>query len=149
MVVQQDRAVCLVLLLPVAAVVTMSSSPEFEIVGLNANTNGRSCTLHECCGKEVEPGDVLRLVPTSVSIDGVIEDAVKCVLVIQGNDTCTVGFVPRVIANTEMVKEHHYLFVQVKEVYDDSDNTYKHKKSYKNHGMAKVAVLHRRDGRAE
>ena len=73
---------------------------DLEIVGLESNTNGRSCTVHSVCGQAIAVGDVLRLVGCIVQIDNITEDAIKCVKVIDGVDTCTVAFVPRVIART-------------------------------------------------
>lgn len=114
---------------------------DFEIVGLNSSTNGRSCCLHDCCGQDVEVGDVLRLVKCSVSVDGVVEEAVKLVKVVDGVDQCTVAFVPRVLMNLPAVKKQLNKFVQVSELYDSSTSTYKKDKSYKNCGMASVATL--------
>eukprot|EP00977_Amphora_coffeiformis_P003376 scaffold624_cov176-Amphora_coffeaeformis.AAC.8 len=59
---------------------------ELEIVGLKSSTNGRSCCLHVCCGEEVVVGELLRLVKCAVSVDGVVEEAVKCVKVVGGMD---------------------------------------------------------------
>jgi len=70
---------------------------DLEIVGLKSSTNGRSCCLHSCCGEEVTIGTILRLVKCTVAVDGTVEEAVKCVRVIEGIDGCTVGFVPRVL----------------------------------------------------
>jgi len=115
--------------------------PDFEIVGLKSSTNGRSCCLHTCCGEDIAIGDVLRLVPCAVSIEGVIEDAVKCVKVVAGVDECTVVYVPRVVADLPAVKKHFNKFVTVIELYDHSTNKYKRDKSYKNCGMASVTTL--------
>ena len=35
---------------------------DFEVVGLLSPGNGRSCTLHSCCGEDVMFGNVLGLV---------------------------------------------------------------------------------------
>lgn len=97
--------------------------PDLEIVGLASSTNGRSCTLHTCCGEHVEHGDVLCLVKTVVSVNKELEEAVACVKVVDGVDSCTVGFVPRVFAGTDRVKDHINKFVMVKELYEDSLNS--------------------------
>ena len=34
---------------------------DFEIVGLEESTNGRLCCTHECCGKAVVPGSLIRI----------------------------------------------------------------------------------------
>lgn len=50
-----------------------------EMVGLYSDSNGRSCTMHDCCGTTVKKGDLLRLIPTVVTINGKDENAVKFV----------------------------------------------------------------------
>eukprot|EP00977_Amphora_coffeiformis_P015470 scaffold4511_cov171-Amphora_coffeaeformis.AAC.36 len=114
---------------------------DFEVVGLLSSSNGRCCTIHHCCGEEVEVGDVLRLVACTVSVDGAVEEAIKVIKVVDGVDQCTVGFVPRVLMSLPAVKNHVNKFVQVSELYHDSDNTCKKDKSYKNCGMARVSTL--------
>ena len=114
---------------------------DFEVVGLQSSSNGRSCTIHECCGEDVGIGDVLRLVGCTVAVDGVVEEALKLVKVVDGIDCCTVGFVPRALMNLSSVKNQVNKFVQVSELYKDSPNGYKRDKSYKNCGMARVSTL--------
>jgi hypothetical protein len=63
---------------------------QLEIVGLCKNNNGRSCCVHDCCGKEVQVGSVLRLVQTVVTINEVPEEAIKCVLIANGS-ACSYG----------------------------------------------------------
>ena len=120
-----------------------------EIVGLESSTNGRSCTVHETCGESVGVGDVLRLVECVVEHNGMNERAVKCVKVIDGHDTCTVAFVPRVAMNLPKVQQHLNKFVQVSDVYIGSKNTYKRSKSEANYGMAAVELLLEDAGRME
>eukprot|EP00977_Amphora_coffeiformis_P005667 scaffold1190_cov142-Amphora_coffeaeformis.AAC.4 len=84
---------------------------------------GRCCTIHHCCGEEVEVGNVLQLVACTVSVDGAVEEAIKVVKVVDGVDQCTVGFVPGVLMSLPVVKNHVNKFVQVSELYHDSDNT--------------------------
>lgn len=114
---------------------------DFEIVGLQSSSNGRSCTIHECCGGDVDVGDVLRLVACTVAVDGVVEEAIKVVKVVEGVDQCTVGFVPRAFKDLPNVKNQLNKFVQVCELYKDSQNRYKRDKSNKNYGMARVSTL--------
>ena len=111
--------------------------PDIEIVGLNSCTNGRSCSLHPICGESVMVGDVLRLVECVVTVNSETKTAVKCVKVIDGIDTCTVAFVPQVIAKLEHVQAHLNKFVQVVELYGEAENSFKRSKS-----MASCALLH-------
>jgi hypothetical protein len=114
---------------------------DFEIVGLHSATNGRSCSVHHCCGLNVKKGDVLRIVRTTVEIRNVLEPALKLVRVVDGADGCTVGFVPRIQANLEHVLNSINNFCVVQEMYETSPNTYKREKSHKNMGMASVNLL--------
>ena len=123
---------------------------DIEIVGLHATTNGRTCTAHECCGRIVVKGSVIRLVECIVERDGNDELAVKCVLVnADGVDTCTVGFVPRIYVQQGKVKDHLNKFVVVKELYNNSDNTYKRSVSHRNLGAAAASFLDENEGRNE
>ena len=128
--------------------ITMNDA-DFEIVGLSSFTNGRSCSLHAVCGLHVNPGDVLRLKATQVNINGESEPAIACVLVDRRVDTCTVAYVPRMMADQAMVKQHINKFVMVVELYNDSPSTYKRSKSHQNLGMASVTMLTEDGGRDE
>ena len=125
----------------VEAVIHTNNIPELEVFGLHGSSNGRSCTAHEACGRSVQRGDVLRLVTCVVDISGATETAIKAVKVIDGVDTCTVGFVPRVFKELPQVAAHVDKFVQVVEVYGDSTNTYKRSLSHRNKGVCSVAFL--------
>ena len=114
---------------------------DFEMVGLTSNTNGRCYCVHDTCGKEIAIGEVLRLVPCAVSVHGVIEEAVKCVKVTDGVDTCTVAFVPRAIAALPKVQNNFNEFATVTELCGHSKNKHKRDKSHKNGGMAAVVLL--------
>jgi hypothetical protein len=118
-----------------------TDSLHLEIVGLHSNSNGRSCCQHRCCGEHVQVGDVLRLVKCVVTIKSQPEEAVKLVKIADGTDCCTVGFVPRVFSRMPRVEQNINKFVQVVELYKDSENTYKNKLSAKNFGVASVVCL--------
>ena len=122
---------------------------DVEIIGLFNNRNGRSCSLHGCCGSHVGKDNILRLVATVVEVNGVPEEAVKCVKVVEGVDTCTVGFVPRIQAKLPKVTGHINQFVQVMELYCESSSRYKQSKSLKNCGMASAVILSTSQGRDE
>ena len=112
---------------------------QLEIVGLHANNNGRSCSVHPCCGDFLKVGDLLRLVKCIVSIDGVLQDAVKCVRIVDGADSCTAAFVQRSqvkFVGEKITKDQINSFIQVLELYDDSESSYKWWKSHYNKGMA-------------
>lgn len=108
-----------------------------EIVGLNSGSGERSCMLHDICGRSVEVGDYLRLKSTIVTINTVDEVAVKLVKIEHGSggESCTVGFVPRVMAKTFWVQAKIGKVVQVVELYADSQNTHKKRMNNQNMGM--------------
>ena len=122
---------------------------DLEVVGLLSDSNGRSCTLHACCGEHVVVGDTLRLVACVVTVSDKTEEAVKAVKISDGVDGCTVGFIPRVQARLPKVKQHLNKFVQVVELYKDANSPYKRSKSFQNKGMASVAFLEDDNGRDE
>ena len=72
-----------------------------------------------------------------------------CVGVDRGIDSCTVAFVPRMMAQQERIKNHINNFVMVKELYNDTPSTYKRAKSHHNLGMASVCMLTEDTGRDE
>jgi hypothetical protein len=120
-------------------------SPEvqrhLEIVGLHASTNGRSCSVHSCCGDFLKVGDLLRLQKCVVTTNGELQDAIKCVRIIDGADSCTAAFVPRSMVKNVKIETKLDTFVQVLELYDDSENSHKRRKSHQNKGMAGCIFL--------
>ena len=66
-----------------------------EIVGLESNTQGRSCDQHSCCGSLVTEDTVLRLRKVQVIVDGKEERAIAAYHVSDGVDGCRVGFLKR------------------------------------------------------
>lgn len=115
--------------------------PNFQFVGLNSSNNGRSCSLHVCCGDHVRSGDLLRLLKCIVVINGVTEEAIKLVKIINGTDTCTVGFIPREELKNTKIQASINKFCQVVELYDESESGYKRKLSHRNYGMATAVFL--------
>jgi hypothetical protein len=76
-----------------------------EIVVLHSPDHGHSCTQHACCGCYVVPGndarfkrevmEVVYQVPGDPEPDAWIKTVIKAVLVLDGTELCTVGFLPR------------------------------------------------------
>jgi hypothetical protein len=125
----------------IALAIMPSDSPCLEIVGLYSSTNGRSCCQHSCCGEHVDVGDVLRVVRCVITIQGKPEEALKLVKIADGTDCCTVAFLPRAFASMPEVEQHINKFVQVIELYKDSENSFKNTLSIRNFGMARVVCL--------
>jgi hypothetical protein len=76
---------------------TINVHPDGTIVGLHGTTNGRSCSLHEVCGRLVKVDSLVWFKSCYVNINSRVE-AIKAVLVQCGKETCTIGFLPRVVS---------------------------------------------------
>jgi hypothetical protein len=114
---------------------------EIEICGLTSSDNGRSCTIHPCCGKFVTVGDVLRLRETVVDIEGYPEAAIKLVKIIDGLEGCIVAFIPINHHTRQVIIEQINKFCIVTELYKDSKNTYEIKKDYRMMGAGLASLL--------
>jgi hypothetical protein len=110
---------------------------EFEIYGLNSSSNGRCCEIHpNGCGRDVVVGDFFRLKKTVLEFDYGPEEAVACVLIRTGRETCTVAFVPRALLDWEPIADHINKHAQVVELYQFSRNSHKRRKNHQNLGVA-------------
>jgi hypothetical protein len=124
-----------------------------EIFGLHSPDNGRSCTQHACCGHHVVPGnivwfkrevmEVVYQVPEDPDPDAQIETVIKAVLVLDGTEHCTIGFLPRhVAARPEEAAQLHGKFAQIIELYEETPVGWiRHNKSIRCHGIASYILL--------
>ena len=71
-----------------------------------------------------------------VNVNNTLGRAVKLVKMYDGVDSCTVAFVPCVKGTPQKVQSHLNKFVQVVELYMDSNSMYKSSKSKGNKGMS-------------
>jgi hypothetical protein len=117
--------------------------PEFEIVGLHHNSNGRSCCQHTTCGMHVKVGDVLRLVHVVLQLraGGEPEDAIKLVKLMDGMEGCCVAYIPRSFAGIQRIRDKIGSCAMVLETYDDSTNVYKRRLSKRNYGVASCIFI--------
>ena len=114
---------------------------DVEIVGLNNPTNGRSCSIHECCGQSIKRGALVRLVRGVIEIKGNTEYCIKVIKVVDSSDSCFVGYIPRVQSTLPHVLNNIDKFAVVKELYHDSTSKYKRDKSLCNFGMGGLCFL--------
>jgi hypothetical protein len=116
---------------------------DLEIVGTSSPTNGRTCNLHAICGDSLVAGDICRLVPCSVTINNVDEEAIKVVKVVDGMETCMVGYVPRSFAAMEKVYAHASIggCIVINKIYKDCNNDYKKQLANRNKGMASTSLV--------
>ena len=113
------------------------------MLGLNASSNGRSCEQHECCGKAVKADDVIRFKLAVVEdVLGKPLEMIKAVLIKDGTELCTVGFLGREVAALPSQRSKYIdKFAQVLELYNDNENSMMRKKSKRNAGMASFRLM--------
>ena len=111
-----------------------------EIVGLREKTNGRQCKSHACCGDNIRPGSIVTFKLAVVVIKGKKEEAIKVIHVIDGKETCTVGFLPKSILKD---KRYHYLNKMARIIlcYEDSPDKDIRKRDYKNKGVTSFSFI--------
>ena len=113
-----------------------------EILGLRGTTNGGSCEQHACCGAIVRPNDCVRFKAAVVPIDGVDQAGIKAVLILDGTELCTVGFLGESIAALKKTSDKFVnKFAQVIELYDSSENAAKRAKRHNNLGVCSFRLL--------
>ncbi len=125
-----------------------------EIVGLDKPENGRSCNMHECCGRHLHVGDIVRFKVVVLEVcyedtdeggelDQRLEQVVKAVVIVDGAEMCTVGFLPRHVAARQVqVAVLNNKFAQIIELYNNARaGSARHNKSLRNHGVASFILL--------
>lgn len=125
---------------PVATVAIAPLARDGEIVGRCADNNGRSCESHSCCGTQLKPNDVVTFKSCVVTVDGLQQQALKDVLVLDGTESCTVGFLSRDVV-TRMKDKLVDQFAQVIELYEGHENATMRRKSHRNCGVASYRLF--------
>ena len=111
------------------------------MVGLRRYSNGRSCCIHKICGACVVVNDIIRVRRTIVTVGGKCEQAGKAVLIRNGVETCTVGFIPKIILRNGNLGDILNSLCQITELYKDSESTFKRSKDHRLCGMAACRIL--------
>jgi hypothetical protein len=122
----------------------MATGMDGELVGLHYSDQGRSCNSHECCGKTLKAGELIRfklcvVVRTDDEGDEVTEEAIKVARIMDGTETCVVGFLPKhcvVFSN-----RYDNVFAQVLELYEEHENSAKRRKGNLKGGMASYRLI--------
>ena len=115
---------------------------DMEVYGLASGSNGRNCMSHEICGKKVMVGSVMRLKKCVVkNAFDEHEEAIACIMVEDGMETCRVGFAPRFLIGTKQMDNNLNKHIMVTELYADSSDSAKKRKSFRNVGVAGVVFL--------
>ena len=63
-----------------------------ELVGIHVGSNGRKCRKHKVCGKLLKAGLVVHFKIVRTKQEGKMEPAMAAALVVNGRDSCRVGF---------------------------------------------------------
>ena len=125
------------------------SAHDGEVLGLQVSGNNRSCVKHHCCGMLVVPDDIIKFKTTIIDGMGmgegsksVPEEAIKAVLICNGTECSTVGFLCKSIVVVERDKARFVgCFAKIIELYDESANMTMILKSKKNMGIASFQLL--------
>ena len=111
----------------------------FEIVGTKYSNNGRSCSDHRACGALLHVDAVVSIRDVQIQISDVPELALAAHLVVDGQDTCRVGFLKK-----NLVK-HAFLYsgklARINVIYCDNSASSKKKINHKNGGCARAELL--------
>ena len=110
--------------------------------------------MHECCGRHLHVGDIVRLKAVVLEVcyedtdEGVepdrrLEQVVKAVVIVDGAETCTVGFLPRhVAARQAQVAVLNNKFAQIIELYNNAcPGSARPNNSFKSHGVASYILF--------
>ena len=116
-----------------------------EIVGLVGKSHGRSCSCLDCCGLAVRPDDIIRF---KLEVLEDLGEVPKAVLVRDGTELCTVGFLPKHIVHRKDKQKYLHQFAQIIELYDQSDSLVKRRKDTrkKRNGVVQAVDEHSSPG---
>ncbi len=71
-----------------------------DVVGINANSRGRKCPRHDCCGNQVMPQIKLKVLKEKMGYRGDEEEDVLAVYIVAGGVVgCKVGFLLQHLAS--------------------------------------------------
>ena len=111
-----------------------------EIFGIESPTNGRSCEEHVVCGSVLQDDVVVRLRKVQVVIEEKEETAIAAFWVLDGVDSCRVGYLPKFHVKHWKLLEG--ALAQIIEVYhEDSNSPTKRQKRHRNSGCAVAALI--------
>jgi hypothetical protein len=117
-----------------------------DIVGLDSESHGRSCTQHLCCGHSVKENDVLfctwqiQLIENSTL--GEPEEVVQVYKIAEdGLAYCHVGYLPKRLFRKYGPKQFDKMFLRVLKDYRISDNSHERSRSHHFYGMALGKII--------
>jgi ribosomal protein S28E/S33 len=108
-----------------------------HVVGLHRHENGRSCRIHEVCGRTVRVGDILLLTTTTV-VDTVSNEPANAIEVVSQTG-CRCAFLP---VFYQMFEAHLVgRRCRVRELLWESSNSVERASSHRNCGEAVCDML--------
>ena len=113
-----------------------------HIVGTNIGDRGHSCCLHTMvpCGTSLRVDDWVKFCLVQLDDEGLHEDAIDVRRIVQGVETCRVGFLPR----TYVPHFERYInkFAQVREVWSaEEESKTKRYMFHHNHGCCIAGMM--------
>ena len=113
-----------------------------HIVGTNIGDRGRSCCLHTMipCGTSLRVDDWVKFRLVQLDDEGLHEDAIEVRRIVQGVETCRVGFLQR----TYVPHFERYInkFAQVREVWSaEEESKTKRYMFHHNHGCCIAGIM--------
>jgi hypothetical protein len=111
-----------------------------DLVGLQESNQGRSCEYHSCCGSVVDCDTLVRLRRVQiVNANGIEETAIAAHWVTDAVDRCRVGFLPRYCV--PHYRDFDGKLAQVIEMLDVSEFAADRRRSFRNKGACRIALL--------
>jgi hypothetical protein len=125
---------------------SISDLTVIDVVGLDSESHGRSCTQHLCCGHSVKVGDMLfctwqiQLIEHSNMSEP--EEVIQVYKVApDGLAYCHVGYLPKRLFRKYGPKQFDKLFLRVLIDYRISDNSHERSRSHHFYGMALTSII--------
>jgi hypothetical protein len=120
-----------------------------DVVGIDSETHGRSCTAHLCCGHNVKVGDILfcswqiQLIDDEDDLENAEPEEVIQVhkVDMDGHAYCHVGYLAKRVFRKYGPKQFDKMFLRVKVDYRISDNSHERCRSHHYHGMALCSII--------
>jgi hypothetical protein len=117
-----------------------------DVVGLDSESHGRSCTQHLCCGHSVKVGDILfctwqiQLIEHSNLSEP--EEVIQVHKIApDGLAYCHVGYLPKRLFRKYGPKQFDFFFLRVLIDYRISDNSHERSRSHHFYGMALTSII--------
>ena len=120
--------------------VNPNDRPYVEIIGIHYRGNGRRCSKHDGCGKEIQVDTLLKIKRVVLVVKGVDMSLLAVYKMSGGEETCMVGFLNREFLAT--YERYNNKLVQVTELYKNSTNEKVVMRGEVNNGICGAVFLH-------